>query len=335
MNRSNGWPALAVFVLLGVGDAVSAQSAKIELSEPGWNFGTREQGEKDKKTITVTNRGTSPLILRKIIVNCGCITAKIKQRTIAPGASRPLVLTLDTMKGEWEIKKHIELQTNDPQNPKVLMPMEGKIFPVWWITTQDVVLGRLENGIEHVRKFQVKVRKGKKVKVTKVWTPDHRVKIVHEPFEDEDGTTGWNVTMAFAKDMEAGAFETIIAVSTDWEPRPLRGFRVTGDFVGSVTVSVDKLSLGRVVKGEKASRKVTVRKAVGEGMKVIEVYCKDKRIKSKIVETEPGKTAEVEIEFMPAENDKGVVRGTLWIVVDQPGQARFPVEYHALVATAS
>ena len=322
--------ALAVVV----GGVTPAQAPRIEASADGWNFGVRDQGEKDKKIVEIRNAGARPLVIRKVQTTCGCVAPSMEIKTILGGESADLVLDLDTNKGEGEIKKFIILETNDPIMPKLSLEMTGTINPIWKLSTFNLNFGKCKNGAQAKKTIRVLVRKGWKVGLESVVAfPKEKFALEPKPFKNEDGSYGWDVVITLQDKIENGFFEGAVFVTTDYKDYARRGARIMGEIESTTSWSPRRLALGRLEAGKAKTVKVTVHKQQGQGLGIIEVLCKDPQVSSKVIEKEPGKLYEIEITFTPAADSKAI-RGTVEINCDEPGFLVLPVEFSGRVVAA-
>ncbi len=89
------------------------------------SFGTLKEGKKKVGTFFITNKGQSPLEIRRIINNNSELQVKSKS-TVTAGKSTEINIDLSTKKmAEGEYKKSFTIQTNDPENSYI-------VFVVSW-----------------------------------------------------------------------------------------------------------------------------------------------------------------------------------------------------------
>lgn len=92
------------------------------------DFGTKTAGGKVTKTITITNTGKSELILRSIEPNCSCVKYGIARKSLAPGESVTMTITIDTVnQTPAEHIKYIKMVCNDPKKPEISLKLKINI----------------------------------------------------------------------------------------------------------------------------------------------------------------------------------------------------------------
>ena len=91
--------------------------------------GQPERGRRLQRTLSVANFGTSPLELRPVRSECGCVAAPEWRvpRTLQPGERAPLQLLFDTGSAPGRVVRKLWLQSNDPQRPRVELQLEATV----------------------------------------------------------------------------------------------------------------------------------------------------------------------------------------------------------------
>ena len=76
---------------------------------------------------SVRNAGTRRLILRESASGCECLSAAQPEITVPPGATRKLIVRLDTGKGLGPLKIESHYSTNDPRRPVLTVTLLADI----------------------------------------------------------------------------------------------------------------------------------------------------------------------------------------------------------------
>jgi archaellum component FlaG (FlaF/FlaG flagellin family) len=104
------------------GNKASADAAtsapKIEVVNKLHDFGTATEGDKPKHVFQIKNTGSGPLVLDRVTTSCGCTTAVIKNKEIAPGDTGEIEVTFDTTARRGANRKSVTVLSNDPSNPR-------------------------------------------------------------------------------------------------------------------------------------------------------------------------------------------------------------------------
>ena len=126
MNRTFFFcAALALVLLAFVAEAKS--SPKLECGQTVYDFGTVDGEKAVSHTFQIRNAGNSELVIRKIHAPCGCTSFLLSSKTLPPGEtlSIPVTVSLSGRKGLQE--KGVFLETNDPATPGLQLTLRGVV----------------------------------------------------------------------------------------------------------------------------------------------------------------------------------------------------------------
>jgi hypothetical protein len=103
------------------------QKPVADFSTRRMNLGAVKSGALAETNLVLYNRGSAPLELFTIQSSCNCMSWKPSSGKVAAGDSLILHLTLETKGSFGVFDKKVELFTNDPVNPYVLLPVKMNI----------------------------------------------------------------------------------------------------------------------------------------------------------------------------------------------------------------
>ena len=115
---------LTVFFFLNPGFL----GADIFFSSSEWAFGEVPDTKPVSYTVTVKNSGAEPVSLT-LISTCECLTVEPATFDVGPGSSRDWTVTFDPEGYSGEFQNPIIIRTDDPDLPKALFQVHGKINP--------------------------------------------------------------------------------------------------------------------------------------------------------------------------------------------------------------
>ena len=117
---------LAGIAFLGTFAVASAQT--ISFDKTTYEYGTVKTGSDGHRFFTVTNTGDKPLILSDVRASCGCTTPEWSKDPIMPKQSAKIKVGYNTaLNGSF--KKQIEVFSNDPENNRSVIYIEGNVDP--------------------------------------------------------------------------------------------------------------------------------------------------------------------------------------------------------------
>jgi len=112
-----GIVSLLLAALLGT---VAAAAPKISVDSPVYAT-TVPAGTVAHHTFQLTNTGNATLKITNVEVACGCTTVSLSKQELAPGESVGLVATVDTAGFTGVVQKPIEVVSNDPATPRLVL----------------------------------------------------------------------------------------------------------------------------------------------------------------------------------------------------------------------
>jgi hypothetical protein len=101
--------------------ALPQAPGQIELSAAQFDFGTVPNTGPVSHTFQVTNAGQGPLEITGLATSCGCTSATIASRHLAPGASTELAVTYDPLAHDGatgQFMRFVYVRSDDPKTPE-------------------------------------------------------------------------------------------------------------------------------------------------------------------------------------------------------------------------
>ena len=112
------------------GAAATGPRPRVSVDEPIHQFGTMHVGEEGTHVFVVRNTGDAPLELGEPSATCKCTLGVLESRTISPGESIDVTLEWNTAKVVEVFREGAEIPTNDPDQPLLLLAVEGRVEPL-------------------------------------------------------------------------------------------------------------------------------------------------------------------------------------------------------------
>lgn len=100
-----------------------ADGPRITFNHEEFDFGHVSEGIELEHVFTISNSGTEPLQIQKASSTCGCTVPTLPKSTLAPGESTRLTVKLDTSMKQDQITKTVDVDSDDPERPKVILSM--------------------------------------------------------------------------------------------------------------------------------------------------------------------------------------------------------------------
>ncbi|MDR3237285.1 MAG: DUF1573 domain-containing protein [Spirochaetia bacterium] len=101
--------------------AFCAEAPKIEFQEESVDFGRVEKSIQVKHVFKFKNTGEAVLVIDDIVAGCSCTGTLVSDKSVQPGGTGELEVTLNTGKIETKLFKSVYVYSNDPQNGIVVL----------------------------------------------------------------------------------------------------------------------------------------------------------------------------------------------------------------------
>ena len=211
------------------GPTVDPQKApRIELDATTWDFGEMYQEEKTSYEFVYRNIGKGPLRIEKVKTDCGCTAAQPSHREILPGQRGTLSATFDSGHYRDRITKHIYVDTNDPEAPRVTLTVTGVVKMEVQVTPIGIYVGQMQLGTKAVRSVDILPVDVSKFKVLGTRMTDPAVKVVRTESIKKGRKRGYRLVVEYGPVTKPGRVSANLLVQTDLKHSREISIRVYG-----------------------------------------------------------------------------------------------------------
>jgi hypothetical protein len=224
------------------------------------DFGLARQGADLSTQFRLENKGGSPLHVKALNGNCGCITGVAKATTIAPGAATEVEVTFHTYAMVGPLSKWIQVTTDDPMRPITMLEASVDIsagvviepanfyFPLTLVgtTPEPSMVVKWKEGVGRPFSIaEVAVSGVDAEGVARLWSSP--------PWK------GWEVTLRFRSPPPLGMVSGRATIRTDSSERPSIEALVGGQVSGRVWLTQREVSFGVAPRGKGGRIEVLVK----------------------------------------------------------------------------
>ncbi len=118
---------LSVYLLVAL--VVFSQKATIYFEEKEYNFGViNEDGGKVTHVFDFTNKGTSPLVVRKVQTSCGCTSPSWTKSPVEQGKNGTITVTYNPIGRPGPFAKTITVYNNSADE-QIVLTIKGQVTP--------------------------------------------------------------------------------------------------------------------------------------------------------------------------------------------------------------
>lgn len=116
----------ACLALLFCGQALAAGSLTVD--QKLLALGSLKEGDKAKRTVTLSNKGNAALTIDNVSTSCSCTTTTLGQSVLKPGESTPLEIVYDTYKFPGKFEKYVTVSWGGTK--KTVITLVGDVDPI-------------------------------------------------------------------------------------------------------------------------------------------------------------------------------------------------------------
>ena len=309
---------------------LEAQTQGLEVDVEAWDFGRRDEGEKDVKRIRITNRGTATRRISKVGVTCGCISAELGKKVLAGGESAELLLKLDTLLATGVLKKSAYILSDDPGRPRITIPVEGEIRPAWWLSSRSIEFGDVGRDQGAVQRIRIEHRDDRPMKLLEIRGGGRGLRTELRRLEEKEGR-GWELTLSVEPGQRLGRFSRRLEAVSDFGTRPLIDFHLSAEVVGTLRVSRRRLAFGRIPAGQSKTLEVSFKRLDGSPLELHVSPVSDDRMKVSLTPSSDGRSCTLKLSFTCRPDDRGAFRGRVGIETGVADQPRVQLDYYGRV----
>jgi hypothetical protein len=100
---------------------------RITVEPARFDFGRVLQNKTVAKEFTIRNHGGADLLIERVSTTCGCTAALPGSKTVKPGSSTPLRVTLETRTAQGRLTRSVLVRSNDPARPSLELKVEATV----------------------------------------------------------------------------------------------------------------------------------------------------------------------------------------------------------------
>lgn len=202
------------------------KQAKIEISPSEVDYGKVWSGEKAEKPVTIKNVGEAPLKILRVRASCGCTAAKPTKEILQPGETDILTVTYNTKKPAKTINQTVTLETNDPDQPTVRIPVRGEVNQLFEAAPTNMIsFGRISVDSVDTKEIELTNSYNEKVKLELQPVADNFIKV--ELIEVEPGMK-YKLKATTVPPLRQGGLSSNIVLKTSLDAAPTLDYRVNG-----------------------------------------------------------------------------------------------------------
>jgi len=303
-----------------------ADAPRVEVAERALKGGTVDPGTKVPFDFVVRNTGTAPLEILEVKPTCGCVVASF-DRTIAPGGTGGIHAVLNTISRQGEVRKEIEVTTNDPRSPHLVLSVRAIAREVLRVEPGYELLLPLDAGKTASQSATLRSLEGQSFRIRSVESSVPYVEA--QPLESDSGTER-HVRLTVLTSAPDQPFDALVTLKLDHAKIPEVILRLRGFPRQPIAARPERIYFGAVSAEAPVTRDLFLVRTNGP-FRVLGVEVKDPRLSAKVVEMPGGKGCDLLVTYRGG-GKRGPVKGAITIRTDDPHYPRIVVPFTAEVS---
>lgn len=291
---------LTAFLLVSINAnnlCADTPKAVISIPQTNFDFGKVSEGSKVQHEFLLSNKGTSDLLIQRVLAGCGCTAATALNTAIAANAESKISVSLDTSGMSGLQNKSVRVYSNDPENPIVTLTLNGTVQQKVTVEPANLLFESVTRGQKEpiTKEVSITTDKDSGVKIGDVETFSKYVKI-----ENVSGNeSAKKFTMVLDSNLPLGDFRERIIIALSGAAKSSINIPVYANVKGDLQISPPAVSFGIISGKELISRKVNVENKSDQPYILKSVVGSSKALSAQVNEIKPGKSYTVDIMLDP------------------------------------
>lgn len=314
---------------------VPANAPKIVFDKDTIDLGDVIKGEKAQFSFSFKNTGKSDLEVKEAKPSCGCTVADFT-RMVKPGESGKVTASIDTSRFKGPITKTVTVTSTDPVNGTVHLTAKANVKALIDVSPSENIYFRVFRGGDEPTKRDVTVTSDAEntFEITKVESTNPIIttnlidlgKAAKKDAADKaPGGGNFRIEVDLKKDAPIGPVTGVVTVTTTHKKVPTVTLNVSGQVLGQVIVTPQKVYLGQVTKDTAATIKRTVRiERKMPDFKIEKVTSDNPAIKAEVTPVEDGKAYTITIS-VTGELAAGAISANLTVKTNDKEQTTIEI----------
>jgi hypothetical protein len=219
----------------------AAEAPDIQFETTTYDFGEANPNSVVEHLYTFKNAGNAPLAIAKVTSSCGCTATALNKDQIQPGEQGEIKVTLRVPSMRGATTKSIYVESNDPDQPRVVLSIKGKVVTEWvFEPSERVTFGRIASEDVQLRTVKIFPHENQELKITdaKIDAPEFDVSF--EKIPDENA---WKLDVKTKPDAGLGTKRGMVTLKTTSEKMPEAEISILAFITGRVGVTPEQLVL--------------------------------------------------------------------------------------------
>jgi hypothetical protein len=254
--RRYGLLVVVFFVSAGQATASWADGLFDELSR---DFGSVPRGPTVTHPFRLVNSTKQMVRIAGVRVSCGCTTARAVQTTLAPGQETAIVVQMDTRRFSGSKSVTVYVTFDLPRFEEVRLWVQANSRDDVIVTPDGLGFGRVKRGASPTTSVTISFLGSTDYAIEEVRCDSNYVKPACKVIRRENGEVSYQLSATMRGDSPPGKWFTDLWLTTNSPTMPRLRIPLTVEIEAALSISTNKVALGKVRAGTETDRKVVIR----------------------------------------------------------------------------
>jgi hypothetical protein len=253
---------------------ITTRDGKLTFTATEMDFGTIDDEGVKEHAFTFTNTGSGPLEITETHGSCGCTVGTLEKRVYQPGESGSIKVSFNPAHKRDQQHTTVTVSSNDASAPQVVLNIKAMVKPRVMVEPTVAMLNQIAKG----RGGSTKVLVSSRVPGLKLLsaTPtvayfDARIGPERQVEVNGEMLTQWDLEIITRPDAPVGPVNGVVSIRTSDEKRQPMNVTATGEVVGDVAVTPQRVQLVNLTPGQAINAQFTVRARNGVPFKLVRI----------------------------------------------------------------
>ena len=300
----------------------------IEIASPVHDFGEVFGGTDMEHIFTFTNRGDEVLEITNVESSCYCTTGFLSDTRIPPGETGRIEVAFKAPPRSETVHEVVKLTTNQAALPHFELAVKATVITPFEAIPASLMLGKISPSSFSGRHLLLRQTLAQQAEVVGI-KPSSEYILAELAPPSRNGNVRIQITVGSG--MPVGTFRESLGLDFAYDGRRYSwGVPISGEILGDVSVSPQRLFLGIVKPSEVPRKRVQLSRIRGDHLEISSVQTSSQYVDAQVETLESGNRYEVQLSI-GAGAPAGDLTDTLIVRTNSKNQPEIKIPIYGVV----
>ena len=300
----------------------------VEIASPIYDFGEVFGGTEVAHIFTFTNRGDEVLEITDVESSCYCTTGFLSDTRIQPGETGRIEVAFKAPPRSETVHEVVKLTTNQAALPHFELAVKATVITPFEAIPARLLLGKISPSSFSGRHLLLRQTLAQQAEVVEIKPSSEYILAELQP-PSRNGNVRIQITVGSG--MPVGTFRESLGLDFAYDGRRYSwGVPISGEILGDVSVSPQRLFLGIVKPSEVPRKRVQLSRLRGDHLEISSVQTSSQYVDAQVETLESGNRYEVQLSI-GAGAPVGDLTDTLIVRTNSKNQPEIKIPIYGVV----